>query len=324
MSVEIKTIGILTSGGDAPGMNAAVRAAVRTAIYKGMRVIGIRRGYAGLLDNNVFEMNIRSVSEILHRGGTVLYTARSHEFNSEEGVRKAAENCRKNGIAGLVCIGGDGTFRGARDLCRSGISCIGVPGTIDNDLACSDYTIGYDTALNTAVEMIDKLRDTIQSHTRCSVVEVMGHKVGFLAQSIGIACGALVTLVPEMNYDLDRDVVDRILYTQRSGKNHFIIVMAEGCGSSSDVADFIQSRTGIETRVTVLGHVQRGGIPTARDRIMATEMGARAIELLEKGKGGRVVVFRNGEVTDLDMEKALAMEKTLDLSKFEMTKMISL
>ena len=324
MSAEIKTIGILTSGGDAPGMNAAVRAAARTAIYKGMRVLGIRRGYAGLLENDYFEMNIRSVSEILHRGGTVLYTARSHKFNSEEGVRLATENCIKSGIDGLVCIGGDGTFRGALDLCRSGIACVGVPGTIDNDLGCSDYTIGYDTALNTAVEMIDRLRDTIQSHTRCSVVEVMGHKVGFLAQAIGIASGALVTLVPEIKYDLDRDVVDRILYTQRSGKSHFIIVMAEGCGSSSDVADFIQTRTGIETRVTVLGHVQRGGTPTARDRIMATEMGARAVELLDKGKGKRVVVSLNGKVTDVDIEQALAMKKTLDVSKFDMTKMISL
>ena len=324
MSVEIKTIGVLTSGGDAPGMNAAVRAVARTAIYKGMRVYGIRKGYAGLLANDMFEMNIRSVSEILHRGGTMLYTARCLEFNSSEGVQKAKDICVKNGIDGLVCIGGDGTFRGALDLSRAGIPCIGVPGTIDNDIACTEYTIGYDTAINTAVEMIDKLRDTIQSHARCSVVEVMGHKVGFLAQSIGIACGALMTLVPEVKYDLDRDVVERILYTQRSGKTHFIIVMAEGCGSSQDVADFIQTRTGIETRVTVLGHVQRGGIPTARDRVMATEMGYRAVELLEDGKGSRVVVFKHGEIMDLDIEEALAMNRTLDLSKFEMTKMISL
>ncbi len=324
MSVEIKTIGVLTSGGDAPGMNAAVRAVARTAIYKGMRVYGIRKGYAGLLANDMFEMNIRSVSEILHRGGTMLYTARCLEFNSTEGVQKAKDICVKNGIDGLVCIGGDGTFRGALDLSRAGIPCIGVPGTIDNDIACSEYTIGYDTAINTAVEMIDKLRDTIQSHARCSVVEVMGHKVGFLAQSIGIASGALMTLVPEVKYDLDRDVVERILYTQRSGKTHFIIVMAEGCGSSQDVADFIQTRTGIETRVTVLGHVQRGGIPTARDRVMATEMGYKAVELLEDGKGSRVVVFKHGEIMDLDIEEALAMNRTLDLSKFEMTKMISL
>ncbi len=324
MSVEIKTIGVLTSGGDAPGMNAAVRAVARTAIYKGMRVYGIRKGYAGLLANDMFEMNIRSVSEILHRGGTMLYTARCLEFNSSEGVQKAKDICVKNGIDGLVCIGGDGTFRGALDLSRAGIPCIGVPGTIDNDIACTEYTIGYDTAINTAVEMIDKLRDTIQSHARCSVVEVMGHKVGFLAQSIGIACGALMTLVPEVKYDLDRDVVERILYTQRSGKTHFIIVMAEGCGSSQDVADFIQTRTGIETRVTVLGHVQRGGIPTARDRVMATEMGYKAVELLEDGKGSRVVVFKHGEIMDLDIEEALAMNRTLDLSKFEMTKMISL
>ena len=324
MSVEIKTIGVLTSGGDAPGMNAAIRAVARTAIYKGMRVYGIRKGYAGLLANDMFEMNIRSVSEILHRGGTMLYTARCLEFNSREGVQKAKEICLKNGIDGLVCIGGDGTFRGALDLSRAGIPCIGVPGTIDNDIACSDYTIGYDTAINTAVEMIDKLRDTIQSHARCSVVEVMGNKVGFLAQNIGIACGALMTLVPEIKYDLDRDVVERILYTQRSGKTHFIIVMAEGCGSSQDVADFIQTRTGIETRVTVLGHVQRGGIPTARDRVMATEMGYRAVELLENGLGSRVVVYKHGEIMDFDIEEALAMNRTLDLSRFEMTKMISL
>ena len=324
MSVEIKTIGVLTSGGDAPGMNAAIRAVARTAIYKGMRVYGIRKGYSGLLANDMFEMNIRSVSEILHRGGTMLYTARCLEFNSREGVQKAKEICLKNGIDGLVCIGGDGTFRGALDLSRAGIPCIGVPGTIDNDIACSDYTIGYDTAINTAVEMIDKLRDTIQSHARCSVVEVMGNKVGFLAQNIGIACGALMTLVPEIKYDLDRDVVERILYTQRSGKTHFIIVMAEGCGSSQDVADFIQTRTGIETRVTVLGHVQRGGIPTARDRVMATEMGYRAVELLENGLGSRVVVYKHGEIMDFDIEEALAMNRTLDLSRFEMTKMISL
>lgn len=324
MSVEIKTIGVLTSGGDAPGMNAAVRAVARTAIYKGMRVFGIRKGYAGLLANDMFEMNIRSVSEILHRGGTMLYTARCLEFNSSEGVQKAKDICIKNGIDGLVCIGGDGTFRGALDLSRAGIPCIGVPGTIDNDIGCTEYTIGYDTAINTAVEMIDKLRDTIQSHARCSVVEVMGHEVGFLAQSIGIACGALMTLVPEVKYDLDRDVVERILYTQRSGKTHFIIVMAEGCGSSQDVADFIQTRTGIETRVTVLGHVQRGGIPTARDRVMATEMGSKAVELLENGQGSRVVVYKHGEIMDLDIEEALAMKRSLDLSKFEMTKMISL
>lgn len=324
MSVEIKTIGILTSGGDAPGMNAAVRAAARTAIYKGMRVFGIRRGYAGLLANDMFEMNIRSVSEILHRGGTVLYTARSHEFNSREGVQKAKEVCIRNGIDGLVCIGGDGTFRGARDLCNSGIPCVGVPGTIDNDIACSDYTIGFDTAVNTAVEMIDKLRDTIQSHARCSVVEVMGHEAGYMAQTIGVASGALMTLVPEVKYDLDRDVVERILYTQRSGKSHFIIVMAEGCGSSQDVADFISARTGIETRVTVLGHVQRGGIPTVRDRVMATEMGARAVELLEKGNGARVVAYKHGEIMDFDIDEALSMKKSLDLSVFEMTKMISL
>ncbi len=324
MSLNIKTIGVLTSGGDAPGMNAAIRAVVRTAIFKGIRVYGIRRGYAGLLNNDVFEMNIRSVSEIIQRGGTTLYTARSAEFATRAGVRKAKEICELNGIDGLVCIGGDGTFRGALDLSRLGVACIGVPATIDNDIACTDYTIGFDTACNTAVEMIDKLRDTISSHDRCSVVEVMGHKDGTLAANIGLACGAMVTLVPEVKFDLEKDVIDRMLYTQRSGKTHFIVVMAEGCGKSNEVADFIKSRTGIDTRVTVLGHVQRGGTPNARDRVMATRMGYYAAELLADGKTNRVVVFKHGQIMDFDIEEALAMKKSLDMEMFKISNTISL
>ena len=324
MALDIKSIGVLTSGGDAPGMNAAIRAVVRAAIFKGIRVYGIRRGYAGLLNNDVFEMNIRSVSEIIHRGGTTLYTARSPEFATRAGVRKAKEILEMNGIDGLVCIGGDGTFRGALDLCRLGVSCIGVPATIDNDIACTDYTIGFDTAANTAMEMIDKLRDTISSHDRCSIVEVMGRNDGTLAANIGLSCGAMATLVPEVKYDLEKDVIDRMLYTQRSGKSHFIIVMAEGCGASAEAAEFIKARTGIDTRITVLGHVQRGGSPTARDRVMATRMGYYAAQLLADGKTGRVVVFKHGQIMDLDFEEALAMKKSLDMEACRISNSISL
>ena len=324
MSVDIKAIGVLTSGGDAPGMNAAIRSVVRTAIYKGIRVYGIRRGYAGLLNNDIYEMNIRSVSEIIHRGGTMLYTSRSDEFATRQGIQRAKEVCQQNGIDALVTIGGDGTFRGAHDLSEVGVPCIGIPGTIDNDIACSDYTLGYDTALNTAIEMIDKLRDTIQSHDRCSVVEVMGHKAGYLAADIGIACGALATLVPEVKYDIDRDVVERMLYTQRSGKSHFIIVMAEGAGDSNEVASEIKTKTGIDTRVTVLGHVQRGGSPNGQDRIMATRMGYHAVELLANGTTNRVIAFKHGQIMDFDIEEALSMKKNLDMELFTISKMISL
>ena len=324
MSVDIKAIGVLTSGGDAPGMNAAIRSVVRTAIYKGIRVYGIRRGYAGLLNNDIYEMNIRSVSEIIHRGGTMLYTSRSDEFATRQGIQRAKEVCQQNGIDALVTIGGDGTFRGAHDFSEVGVPCIGIPGTIDNDIACSDYTLGYDTALNTAIEMIDKLRDTIQSHDRCSVVEVMGHKAGYLAADIGIACGALATLVPEVKYDIDRDVVERMLYTQRSGKSHFIIVMAEGAGDSNEVASEIKTKTGIDTRVTVLGHVQRGGSPNGQDRIMATRMGYHAVELLANGTTNRVIAFKHGQIMDFDIEEALSMKKNLDMELFTISKMISL
>lgn len=254
-----KSIAVLTSGGDAPGMNAAVRAVVRTGLNFGMKVYGVMRGYNGLLTGDLKEMNMRSVSDIMQHGGTALYTARSPEFNTPAGVEKAANMCREKGIEGVVVIGGDGSFRGARDLTNAGINCIGVPGTIDNDIACTDYTIGYDTALNTAMEMIDRIRDTTESHDRCSVVEVMGRRCGDIALNTGVAVGALTTLVPEIPYDFHRDVLDRIRLAQSTGKRHYIIVVAEGVGNTEELAQRIQRHTGIETRATILGHVQRGG-----------------------------------------------------------------
>jgi 6-phosphofructokinase 1 len=323
MSSDIKTIGILTSGGDAPGMNAVIRAVARSAIYKGMRVMGIRRGYNGLLSGDMFEMHIRSVSEIIHRGGTILYTARCKEFTTEAGLEQARQVCSENGIDGLVTIGGDGTFRGARDLCDRGVACVGVPGTIDNDIACSDYTIGFDTAMNTAMELVDKLRDTTQSHNRCSVVEVMGHNTGYLAANIGVACGALSIVVPENEFDIERDIVNRMLHTRRTGKKHFIVIMAEGCGSAYELAQEIEKRTGIDSRATILGHVQRGGRPTIRDRVMASEMGFHAVGLLEQGIGNRVVAYKNGEITDFDITEALSMKKTINQRLLDMSLMIS-
>lgn len=324
MSNEIKTIGVLTSGGDAPGMNAAIRAVVRSALYKGMRVMGIRRGFNGLITSDMYEMHIRSVSEIIHRGGTILYTARSKEFETEEGMEKARQVCLENGIDGLVTIGGDGTFRGARDMCDRGIACIGIPGTIDNDVSCSDYTIGFDTAMNTAMEMVDKLRDTTQSHNRCSVVEVMGHNSGYLASEVGIACGALTIILPEVEFDIDRDIVNRMLHTQRTGKKHFIIIKAEGsAGDANELSAEIQKRTGVDTRATILGHVQRGGRPTIRDRVMASEMGFHAVNLLEQGIGNRVVAYKNGEITDFGITEGLAMTKTINKQLLEMSLQIS-
>jgi len=324
MSLEIKTIGILTSGGDAPGMNAAIRSVVRAAVFKGIRVMGIRRGFNGLISDDMFEMNIRSVSEIIHRGGTVLYTARCLEFKTKAGIEKARDNCNENGIDALVVLGGDGTFRGAKEMSDAGIPCVGIPCTIDNDIACSDYSIGYDTALNTAMNMVDKLRDTAQSHDRCSVVEVMGHKSGYLAMTVGIACGALAVLIPEIPYDMDRDLIDRMLFTQRTGKKHFIIVVAEGCGSAAEISEFIQSRSGIETKATILGHVQRGGSPTVQDRYLASLMGFRAIELLSEGIGRRAIAFKHGQLMDFDIEEALSMTKPLDKELLTISQRISI
>lgn len=307
-----KSIAVLTSGGDAPGMNAAVRAVVRSAISFGMKVYGVKRGYNGLLHGDVEEMNLRSVSDIMQHGGTALFTARSPEFNTPEGVQKAAEMCRKLGIDGVVVIGGDGSFRGARDLTNAGVLCIGVPGTIDNDLACTDYTIGYDTALNTAMEMIDRIRDTTESHDRCSVVEVMGRRCGDIALHTSIAVGAIATLVPEVPYDFEKDVIARIRMAQTTGKRHFIVVVAEGVGHTQEITERIQKETGIESRATVLGHVQRGGSPTLRDRVVASRMGYHAVELLEKGLGNRVVAMKGEEIVDFDITEALEMPRVFD------------
>ena len=324
MDKKVKTIGILSSGGDAPGMNAAIRAVVRTAINRGLHVMGIRWGYNGLLSGDMFEMNLRSVSDILHRGGTVLYTARCPEFMKEEGVNKGRDMCLEMGIDGLVVIGGDGSFRGARDLSLKGIPCIGVTGTIDNDISSSQYTVGFDTALNTVVDMVDRLRDTSQSHDRCTVVEVMGRRCGDIALHAGIACGATCILVPEIPYDLDRDVVSRISRSTRTGKQHFIIMVAEGIGGVEEMAKYIQSKTGVETRATILGHVQRGGSPSARDRVVASEMGHHAVELLQQGIGNRVVVYRDNKIVDLDILEALNMKRVFDEKLYSIANEISI
>ena len=321
---EMKTIGVLTSGGDSPGMNAAIRAVVRTAIVRGMRVIGIRRGYNGLITGDMIEMNLRSVSDIIHRGGTILYTARSPEFKTEEGMQKAVQVCREMEIDGIAVIGGDGSFRGAADLSKRGIPCVGLPGTIDNDIASSDYTIGFDTAVNTVRDMVDRLRDTAESHDRCSVVEVMGRKAGYIAIHAGIAVGATCVIVPEIPFDIEKELIPRLMNIQKTGKKHFIIVVAEGVGDTYQIGSYIQKRTGIETRVTILGHVQRGGSPTVRDRVLASEMGYHAVELLSQGIGNRVVVIRQDKVTDLDIYDALKMTKQLDRHLYDVSNTISI
>ncbi len=312
----MKTIGVLTSGGDAPGMNAAIRAVVRTAISLGMKVKGIRRGYSGLIEGDVIDLDLRSVSDIIHRGGTFLYTARSKRFKTEEGIQLAVDNCKKLGIDGIVVIGGDGSFRGARDLSNHGIPCIGVPGTIDNDIASTEYTIGFDTAMNTAMEMVDRIRDTAQSHDRCLVVEVMGRHAGHIAVQTGISVGATAILVPEIPVNME-DVVEKIKSSHKTGKEHFIIVVAEGIGGVEEIAKTIEAETGIESRATVLGHVQRGGSPTVRDRVCATDLGNAAVHLLSKGIGNRVVGYKNGELVNYDIFEALNMEKQIDFELVE-------
>lgn len=321
----MKTIAVLTSGGDAPGMNAAIRAVVRTGCENGMRVLGVRRGYNGLMNGDMYEMNLRTVSDIIHRGGTMLYSARSPEFKTEEGLQKALDVCKANGIEGVVVIGGDGSFRGARDLSERGIPCVGIPGTIDNDIACCDYTIGYDTCLNTIMEMVDRLRDTAESHDRCSVIEVMGRRAGYLALNAGIACGATSILIPEVPFDIEKHVIERMKKTQRTDKKHFIIVVAEGCGIDvEELAKEIQAKTGIESRSTVLGHVQRGGYPTAKDRVMATRMGNYAVKLLIKNIGNRVVAAQKEEVVDFDIFEALNMKKSIDMELYNVAHEVSI
>lgn len=320
----MKTIGVLTSGGDAPGMNAAVRAVVRAGCENGFRVMGIRRGYNGLMQGDMFEMNLRSVSNIINRGGTVLYSARSPEFKTEEGLQKALKVAKDVNMEGIVVIGGDGSFRGARDLSLRGVNCVGIPGTIDNDIACSDYTIGYDTAMNTVLEMVDRLRDTSESHDRCSVVEVMGRHAGYIALNAGIACGATSILIPEVEYDFQRDVIDRMKRTQKTGKRHFIILVAEGIGGVEEMAKRIEAETGVETRATVLGHVQRGGHPTIRDRVTASLMGYKAVELLKAGIGNRVLAINKDEIVDYDIFEALNMKKSLNIEDYKIAHEISI
>ncbi len=319
-----KSIAVLTSGGDAPGMNAAVRAVVRAGLGFGMKVYGVMRGYNGLLHGDMKEMNMRSVSDIMQHGGTALFTARSPEFNTPEGVQKAAAMCREKGIDGVVVIGGDGSFRGARDLTAAGVLCIGVPGTIDNDIACTDYTIGYDTALNTAMEMIDRIRDTTESHDRCSGLQVMGRRCGDIALNTGIAVGAIATLVPEVPFDFEKDVIDRIRLAQSTGKKHFIVVVAEGVGHTQEITERIQKETGIESRATILGHVQRGGSPTLQDRVVASRMGYHAVQLLENGIGNRVVAMKGQAIVDFDITEALNMPRVFDENLYRISAVLSI
>ena len=317
MAKEIKTIGVLTSGGDAPGMNAAIRAVVRTAIAKGLKVKGILKGYNGLLNDEIIDMDALSVADIIHRGGTILYTARCLEFITPEGQQKAAEICKKHGIDGLIVIGGDGSFRGAQKLAALGINTIGVPGTIDLDIACTDYTIGFDTAINTAMEAIDKIRDTSTSHERCSIIEVMGRNAGYIALWCSIANGAEQILIPE-KFDNDYDRLMGIIKSNReAGMTHQVIVNAEGIGHSYGLAKRIEEETGIETRATILGHMQRGGSPTARDRVYASVMGAYAIDVIEQGKKNRLIGYKNGRVYDVDVDEAFAMTKDINDYEYE-------
>jgi 6-phosphofructokinase 1 len=319
----VKTIGVLTSGGDAPGMNAAIRAVVRRGRNLGLKTMGIYKGYEGLINGEVEELGVKDVSDIIGRGGTILYTARCPEMRTDEGIAKAVESCKKFGIDGLVVIGGDGSFAGAQKLANAGINAIGVPGTIDLDIACSEYTIGFDTAVNTAIDAIDKVRDTSASHERCSIIEVMGRNAGYLALWAGISAGAEEILIPE-KYDYDEQkVIDNVIDTRKKGKFHHIIVNAEGIGHSASMARRIEAATGIETRATILGYMQRGGIPTARDRHMATIMGAYAVDLLAEGKSKRVVAVQKGEMVDLDINEALSMTKDIDEYEFKISKSIS-
>ncbi len=315
--MSVKRIGVLTSGGDAPGMNAAVRAVVRTAIFHNVECYGIRRGYNGLISGDIIRLDEKSVGHIINRGGTILYTARSKEFMTEEGQRKAVATCKFLGLDGIVAIGGDGTFRGARALSKHGINVIAIPATIDNDIMCTNYSIGFDTAANTAISCIDKLRDTMQSHERCSVVEVMGRNAGYLAMYVGLAVGATAVLVPEKPIDFERDVVEKIRQARFNGFTHYMIVVAEGAGSATDVAAKIKDAIELDPRVTVLGHIQRGGCPNGRDRVNATKMGYLAVELLLKGKTNRVVCTQGGDFTDVDIDEGLNMARSIQSMEVE-------
>ncbi len=320
---KIRTIGVLTSGGDAPGMNAAIRAVVRTGSYYGLKVVGIKRGYNGLINGEMEEMPPRSVSETLQRGGTCLMTARCLEFKEPAGVARAVNIAKVFGLDGLIVIGGDGSFRGARDLSNSGLPTVAMPGTIDNDISCSEYTVGYDTCLNTVKDAVDKIRDTASSHERCSVIEVMGRAAGYIALEAGIACGAEIILIPEKEFDFDDDILRPIFEAKSRGKKHAIIIVAEGIGGTLEMAKEIEAKTGIETRATILGHVQRGGTPTVRDRVIASQMGAKCVDLLLEGKMNRIVCMRDGRITDVDINEGLEMTKTIPEDLIELAHKLS-
>ena len=312
----VRRIGVLTSGGDAPGMNAAVRSVVRAAIFRGIEVIGIRRGYNGLINGDILRLDEKSVAHVINRGGTVLYTARSREFMTPEGQQKAVNTCKLLGLDGIVAIGGDGTFRGAQALSRHGVKVVCIPATIDNDIACTHYCIGFDTAANTAIECIDKLRDTMQSHERCSVVEVMGRNAGHLALYVGLAVGATAVLVPESPEDFESEIIEKIRNARLNGFTHYMIVVAEGAASALDVSRKIKEEICIEPRVTVLGHIQRGGVPTGRDRVTATRMGYRAVDILANGGTNRIIAIRDGRMSDIDIEEGLACHKGIDMEEW--------
>ena len=315
--MSIKRIGVLTSGGDAPGMNPCVRAVVRTALYHGIECYGIRRGWHGLINGDIIKLDEKNVSHIINRGGTILYTARSKEFMTEEGQKKAVSTCKFLGLDGIVAIGGDGTFRGAHALSKYGINVVGIPATIDNDISCTNYCIGFDTAANTAIDAIDKLRDTMQSHERCSVVEVMGRNAGFLAMYVGLAVGATAVLVPEEPFDFERDVIEKIRQARFNGFTHYMIVVAEGAGSAADIASRIKEAIDLDPRVTVLGHIQRGGTPSGRDRVNATKMGYLAVEALLAGKTNRIICTNQGTFTDIDINEGLSLYKKIQRMEVE-------
>ena len=317
MDKKVKRIGILTSGGDAPGMNAVIRSVVRTSASKGIECVGIRRGYNGLITGDIIRLDADSVSRIINRGGTMLYTARSDEFMTEMGQSKAAATCKQFGLDGIIAVGGDGTFRGLDALSKHGVAVVGIPATIDNDISCTDYCLGYDTAANTAVEAIDRLRDTMQSHERCSVVEVMGHRAGHLALYVGLATSATAVLIPEKDFDFENDIVENIIKARLSGKTHFMVIVAEGAGSALEIGDKIREELALDTRVTILGHIQRGGSPSARDRVTAASMGYEAVKALWEGKTNRVIRSVSGNFEDIDILEALEMRKGLDEEQYE-------
>ena len=317
MENRIRRIGVLTSGGDSPGMNAAVRAVVRTAVSSGIQCVGIRRGWQGLINSDFVQLDAASVGHISSRGGTILYTARSKEFMTDEGRQKAVSTCKMLGLEGIVAIGGDGTFRGALQLSRLGVPVVGIPATIDNDIGCTNYTIGFDTACNTAIECIDKLRDTMQSHERCSVVEVMGRNAGFLALYVGTAVGATAVLVPEHKMNFEEDVLERIRESRLAGYTHFMIVVAEGAGNAFEIGDKIKEALGINPRVTILGHIQRGGAPTGRDRETATRMGFYAVQAFAEGRGNCIIATKEGSIVELPIEEALQQKKHLQMDRYK-------